>query len=100
MGSAALVSRRSPPNTLPPNRLALISKPTAKQSNEAARFRTAGGSRLKEFCRNGTKEQCAQKVRGPNPNPHPHPHPHPHTHPHSHHNSNPNPNLTLTLTLT
>jgi len=42
--------------------LALISKPTAKQSNEAAKFRTAGGSKLKEFCRNGTKEQCAQKT--------------------------------------
>mgnify|MGYP001174365600 CR=1 FL=1 len=50
------------PSTLHPNRLALISKPTAKQSNEAAKFRTAGGSKLKEFCRNGTKEQCAQKT--------------------------------------
>jgi hypothetical protein len=42
--------------------LELLNKPTAKQSNEAAKFRTAGGSKLKEFCRNGTKEECAQKT--------------------------------------
>ena len=46
--------------------LDLINKPTAKQNNEAAKFRTAGGSKLKEFCRNGTKAECAAKMgRGP-----------------------------------
>uniref|UniRef100_A0A7S4B4V4 Uncharacterized protein n=1 Tax=Chrysotila carterae TaxID=13221 RepID=A0A7S4B4V4_CHRCT len=40
--------------------LELLSKPSAKQASETDRFRTAGGSKLKEFCRNGTKEDCAR----------------------------------------
>jgi len=38
--------------------LELLSKPSAKQASETDRFRTAGGSKLKEFCRHGTKEDC------------------------------------------
>jgi len=40
--------------------LQLLAKPSAKVQNETERFRTAGGSKLKEFCRSGTKEDCAR----------------------------------------
>ena len=40
--------------------LSLLSKPSARQSNQTDQFRTAGGSKLKEFCRSGTKEDCAR----------------------------------------
>jgi len=40
--------------------LELLSKPSAKQAFETERFRTVGGSKLKEFCRHGTKEDCVK----------------------------------------
>ena len=40
--------------------LELLNKPTAKQTNDTQRFRTSGGSKLKEFCRSGTREDCAR----------------------------------------
>lgn len=40
--------------------LDLLNKPSAKQANQTEQFRTSGGSKLKEFCRSGTKEDCAR----------------------------------------
>ena len=40
--------------------LSLLSKPSAKQQSQTDKFRTSGGSKLKEFCRSGTKEDCAR----------------------------------------
>ena len=40
--------------------LDLLNKKTAKEDSKYERFRTAGGSKLKEFCRSGTKEDCAR----------------------------------------
>jgi mRNA (2'-O-methyladenosine-N6-)-methyltransferase len=42
----------------------LLSRPSAKQASQTARFRTEGGSKLKEFCRNGTKADCARMHGG------------------------------------
>ncbi len=40
--------------------LELLAKPSAKVQSQTERFRTSGGSKLKEFCRSGTKEDCAR----------------------------------------
>ena len=40
--------------------LELLAKPSAKVQHQTDRFRTSGGSKLKQFCRSGTKEDCAR----------------------------------------
>ena len=40
--------------------LDILAKPTARQAQQTRQFRTAGGSKLKEFCKSGTKEDCAR----------------------------------------
>ena len=43
--------------------LDLLNKPSARQAHQTEQFRSSGGSKLKEFCRSGTKEDCA-RIRG------------------------------------
>ena len=53
--------------------LALISKPTAKQSNEAAKFRTAGGNPKPNANPNPNPNANRNRNRNRNPNPKPNP---------------------------
>lgn len=38
--------------------LQLLSKPTAKEQSLIEKFKSVGGAQVKEFCPNGTKEEC------------------------------------------
>ena len=40
--------------------LDLLNKPSARQAEATEQFRSSGGSKLKVFCRSGTKEDCAR----------------------------------------
>ena len=44
--------------------LELLNKRSAADEAKRNQFKTAGGSKLKEFCRNGTREECARITGG------------------------------------
>ena len=41
--------------------LYLLSKPTAKEQSLSEKFRSAGGSNIKDFCNFVTKEECKRQ---------------------------------------
>merc|ERR1712136_587383 len=43
--------------------LYLLSKPTAKEQSLSEKFRSAGGTQIKDFCNYVTKEECKRQTK-------------------------------------